>query len=89
MTKKTFNGKEYEVYTMQDWERDMTLKVQVGQAIEPAIYWQLLCSVPPKQNGYYFQPGEAYDWDFEHCCQRYSTFQQLEGDYYLYIGLRA
>lgn len=45
---KTIDGKTYNVYTDKDWERDKTLKVQVGQLIEPSIYHKLLNSVPPK-----------------------------------------
>ena len=89
MEKKTIGGHEYEVYTMADWERDHTLKVQVGQLIEPEVYWQLLNSVPPVCfRGTYFQPGEPDSYDFEHCCQLYQTFKNMGNDFYLYEGLQ-
>ena len=89
MTTKEFNGQTYEVYTDADWECDGTLKVQVGQVIEPAVFWELCNSLPPHrwEKGV-FQPGEAYNYDMEKCCQTYQTFESIEGDYYKYVGLK-
>lgn len=89
MEKKTFGGQEYDVYTMADWTRDRVLNVQVGQVIEPDVFWQLCESVPPHKWGRsVFQPGEAYSWDFDNHCQLYQTFEQMGGDYHKYVGLK-
>lgn len=89
MEKKTMYGQEYEVYTNADWERDSVLKVQVGQLIEPDVYYQLLESVPPVcYRGAYFQPGEPDSWDWERGCQLYQTYKRMGDDYYLYEGLQ-
>lgn len=90
MAKKTIDGREYDVYTMQDWERDRTLKVKVGQAIEPDVFWQLCNALPPHRWSMgVFQPGEpdSFDWDSRR--NLYQTFEQLGGDYYKYVGLKA
>ena len=89
METKTISGKTYNVYTNADWERDRTLKVQVGQLIEPSVYFELLNSVQPKAYRYgVFQPGEAYSWDWDKGCALYQTFEEIEGHYYLYVGLK-
>jgi hypothetical protein len=88
MITKEINGKVYEVYTMQDWEDDKTLKVKEGQVIEPAIYWHLLNCLPPKQNGDFFQVGEPYSHDWTTGKALYQTYEHLEDNYYLYIGLK-
>ena len=89
MEKKTIDGREYDVYTDADWERDRTLKVQVGQLIEPSVFYQLLNSVPPKAYLHdVFQPGEPEDWDWDKSCNLYLTFERVDGDYYKYVGLK-
>ena len=89
MTRKNFDGREYSVYTMQDWEEHGTLAVAVGEVIEPDVFWQLLNSVPPKRyGGGVFQVGEPDSWDFDHCCNLYQTFERIEGDYWKYVGLK-
>lgn len=89
MEKKTIDGHEYDIYTMADWTKDGTLGVQVGQVVEPDVFWQLCEAVPPHRWGRgVFQPGEAYDYDMEQCCQVYQTFEQMGGDYYKYVGLK-
>ena len=40
MEKRTIEGREYDVYTEQNWERDRTLKVQAGQLIAHEVFWQ-------------------------------------------------
>lgn len=89
MEKKVIDGKTYDVYTDADWERDKTLKVQVGQVIEPKVYYQLLNAVPPKafMHGV-FQPGEPDSWDWEKHCNLYKTFHHVGEDYYKYVGLK-
>lgn len=89
MEKTTIDGREYSVYTMQDWEEHGTLAVAEGQVIEPDIFWHLLNSVPPKTYGMgRFQVGEPDSWDFEHCCNLYQTFEHIEGNYWKYVGLK-
>jgi len=89
METKTISGKTYNVYTNADWERDRTLKVQVGQLIEPSVYYQLLNSVPPKAYRHgVFQPGEAYSHDWDKGCALYQTYEHVGYDYYKYVGLK-
>ena len=89
MEKKTIDGREYDIYTMADWAKDRELKVEVGQVIEPDVFWQLCEALPPhKWRGGIFQPGEPYDYDMEQQCQVYQTFEQMGGDYYKYVGLK-
>ena len=78
------------VYTMSDWERDHTLKLEVGQVIAPEVYFELRDSVPPTTNHFgYFQPGEAYTHDRQGI-QLYMTFKAVKDKYgfYEYIGLK-
>ncbi len=89
MAKMTIGGRECDVYTMQDWERDGTLKVKEGQVIEPDVFWELCNSLPPHRwDKGVFQPGEAYSYDMEKCCQTYQTFESMGEDYYKYVGLK-
>ena len=89
MLQQTFNGKTYDVYTSEDWERDSTLKVKEGQVIEPEVYWQLLNAVPPKSyRGHIFQPGEPYSHDWNTGQALFQTFESMGGNYYLYVGLQ-
>jgi hypothetical protein len=90
METKTINGRSYDVYTNADWERDKTLKVQVGQVIEPDVFWQLCNALPPHRwcMGV-FQPGEAYSHDWDKGCALYQTFEDMGGDYYKYVGLKS
>lgn len=49
------------VYTMEQWAKDGSLKIKVGQEVDSAVIDRLLNALPPT---YYkkgiFQPGEAY-----------------------------
>lgn len=75
---------------MQDWERDRTLKVEVGQVIEPAVYWQLLNSLPPQTYGRgTFQPGEPYSHDWTTGSPLFQTFESVGDDYWKYVGLKT
>jgi len=89
MEKRTIEGREYDVYTEQDWEADGVLKVQVGQVIEPGVFWQLLNSLPPRtyKRGI-FQPGEAYSYDWNSGMNLYQTFEQMGDNYWKYVGLK-
>lgn len=89
MEKRTIDGKTYDVYTFADWQKDKVLKIKVGQLIEPAIYWDLLCALPPKSNGHVFQVGEPFSHDWNSGTALYQTFEDMGGNYYLYIGLRG
>ena len=76
------------LYTERDWEKDGTLKVQVGQIITPEVYFQLLGAVPPKSYGRVFQVGEAHSYDWERGVMLYDTFEHVGDNYYKYVGLR-
>lgn len=89
MERKEINGKEYLVYTMRDWEEDGTLKVEVGQLIAPYVFFQLLGSVPPKTYGNgLFQVGEPYSHDWNTVQALYRTFEEIDRNYWLYVGLK-
>lgn len=89
MEKKTIGGIEYDVYTMQDWERDRTLSVKEGQLIEPEVFWQLLESLPPHKYGKgVFAVGEPYTHDWNTGQALYQTFESMGDYYYKYIGLK-
>lgn len=78
-----------DVYTMDNWAEDRTLKVQEGQIIAPEVFYQLLESVPPETySSGIFQPGEAYSHDFKTGRALYMTFENVGDDYYKYVGLR-
>ncbi len=73
------------IYTQQDWERDGSLKVQVGQCIDDTVFENLLNAVPPTTyKSYCFQPGEA--WSHYKGYPLYLTFVKAnEG--WMYKGL--
>ena len=76
-----------EIYTYKQWEKDGSLKVQIGQQIEKKIYFQLLECMPPTCNGKIFQCGEAYSHDWKTGRALYMTFECKDGEYY-YVGLK-
>lgn len=89
MEKLTIDGREYDVYTEQDWVADRTLSVQEGQLIEPAVFWQLLNSVPPQRYGRgIFQPGEPYSHDWNSGRALFQTFESMGNNYWKYVGLK-
>lgn len=76
-----------EIYTMQDWRNDKSLKVQIGQYIDEEVFEQLLDSIPPiTYSRGVFQPGEAYDHNMETGNPLYQTFVK-NNDLYQYVGL--
>lgn len=81
-----------DVYTMDDWRRDGTLKVKEGQLISPDVFYELLESTPPTSTGRIFQPGEAYSHRFvgypENFELLYQTFKNEGNNYYRFIGLQ-
>lgn len=73
------------MYTMQDWERDKELRVEIGDTIDQDVFYQLRDCVPPTTLSMgLFQVGEAKDRD-EHGHALYSTFM-CDGDNWIYIG---
>lgn len=80
------------IYTTEQWEKDGTLKVKEGQIISPAVFYELLNSVPPTTYaGGFFQMGEAYIHNSMGEAL-YSTFKHVSDDekgkpLYKYIGL--
>jgi len=87
MTTRTINGIQYEVYTDKDWCKDRNLSVEVGQLIEPSVYYQLLNALPPKRNDDLFQCGEPYSHDWNTGLPLFKTFERMDDNYYKYIGL--
>lgn len=88
MKEKEINGIKYDVYTYEDWCNDGDLSVKVGQLIDPRVYFQLLNSLPPKQNGIYFQCGEPDSHDWNTGKALYKTYESMGEHYYKYIGLK-
>jgi len=82
-----------EIYTMQQWEVDRTLKVEQGQKIAPDVFYQLLNAVPPcTYSRGIFQVGEPYAHDWNTGLALYQTFHYIEDDtngqpIYQYVGL--
>ena len=67
------------IYTMQDWERDGIINVQVGQAIEDKVFYELRDCVPPAYlGGGLFQVGEPAGHDAVTYLPLYDTYQRLE-----------
>lgn len=90
MEKLNINGNVYDVYTEQDWETDRVLKVQVGQLIEPSVFYQLRDCVPPQTYGRgFFQPGEADSHDWTTGRPLYQTFESMGCNYWKYVGLQT
>lgn len=80
---------ESNVYTMDNWEKDGTLNLKIGQVISPEVYTRLLNAMPPEANTrLYFQPGEAYSHDFNTGKALFMTFKSVGDNYYKYIGLK-
>lgn len=76
------------VYTMENWRNDGSLKLSVGQFIDEEVFEQLLDSVPPQTYGRgIFQPGEAYDANANTGKPLYMTF--VKEDLWKYVGLCA
>lgn len=78
------------IYTMQDWERDGVLKLEVGQVIAPEVFYQLRDCVPPTTYGKgIFQVGEPTDHDWNTGKALYQTFEKVDVEnHYKYVGLR-
>jgi hypothetical protein len=80
-----------DIYTMEQWEKDKTLNVKVGQFISNEVFWELCGALPPAtwERGI-FQPGEAYSHDWNRNCALYQTFKKNgTGDAeYQYVGLK-
>lgn len=74
------------IYTIEDWRRDGTLKVKPGQLIDDEVFYQLRDSVPPTtMKRTCFQPGEAYSMSTDFT-ELFQTFIQKE-EGWLYVGL--
>ena len=75
-----------DLYTIDDWRNDGTLKVKVGQCIDDDVFEELSGSVPPRSySRRCFQPGEAQcpSVDGE---ELYKTFTNINGNW-KYLGL--
>ena len=74
------------IYTSEDWTKDGSLKVKVGQYVADDVIEELLNSVPPTTyKATCFQPGEAYSHSEEYI-PLYMTFI-TENGMWKYIGL--
>ena len=79
---------EGDVYSMEDWERDGTLKIQPGQAVSDDIVRELLNCVPPATYGKgIFQPGEPWSHDRNTGRQLFQTFERDESGW-RYVGIK-
>lgn len=75
-----------DIYTNDDWAKDGTLRVRVGQYISNDIYEELLNAITPATDkSTLFQPGEAYSMS-EDYIDLYMTFIPENG-LWKYIGL--
>lgn len=78
---------EGDVYTMEDWERDGSLKIQPGQAVSDDVVRELLYCVPPATYGKgIFQPGEPWSHD-RNGRQLFQTFERDESGW-RYVGIK-
>ena len=76
------------VYTMEDWQRDGSLKMHPGQTVDDAVVEELVNCVPPATYGNgIFQVGEPYDHDRNTGRALFLTFEHLESGW-KYIGLK-
>lgn len=76
------------VYTMEDWQRDGSLKIHPGQTVSDDVVRELLYCVPPATYGNgIFQVGEPYDHDWNTGRALFQTFERLESGW-KYIGLK-
>lgn len=74
------------IYTISDWARDGSLRVQVGQLIDCAVFERLLdCVLPTTYSLGLFQVGEAYDHD-KSGCALYATFKKNDEGWF-YCGI--
>lgn len=79
------------VYTSEQWAKDGTLKMAVGQEIEESIYYQMLNCMPPlrlkEPQGCTagFRVGEPYT--HRNGQPLYMAFGKRAGKYY-YLGLQ-
>lgn len=74
-----------EQYTMEQWQKDGSLKPAIGQAISEEVYWELLGAMPPACNERgIFQCGEPYSHDWNTGRALYMTFENL-----VYVGLKT
>ena len=77
---------ENNIYTIEDWRRDGSLKVKPGQLIDDEVFYRLRDDVPPTTlKRTCFQPGEAYTMS-EDYVELFKTFIQKE-EGWLYVGL--
>ena len=71
-------------YTMDDWRKDGTINLEIGQEVDNEVLNQLINGVPPHYLQYgVFQPGEAFDMDRNTWENLYMTFKGNT-----YIGLK-
>ena len=79
-------------YTMEDWEKDGSLKIQIGQVTSDEVIESLLNCLPPTTYGRgIFQVGERKDSDYEELVNNdnyielFDTFKRESGEW-IYCG---
>ena len=74
-------------YTMEQWYKDGSLKLQVGQLIDENVFFEMRdCMLPHFFKLGIFQPGEAYDHDAENGQPLYMTFKNTSNGWQ-YMGI--
>lgn len=74
------------MYTMQDWERDGSLKLTVGQRVSDEVVRELINCVPPAHlGGGLFQTGEPASTDAETYASLFDTYRR-EDKGWTYLG---
>lgn len=74
-------------YTLEQWRKDGSLKLQVTQLIGDDVFFQLRDCVLPHFYKYgIFQPGEPYDHDAENGVPLYMTFRKTSNGWQ-YMGI--
>lgn len=75
------------IYTMEQWNHDGTLKIKVGQRVAEDVVFQLRDCVPPAYlSRTMVQVGEAYDNDAEHPSRELFTTFTKEAGVWTYRG---
>lgn len=87
ISNKWINAIQFPVYTMEQWRKDGSLKLQVGQLIDENVFFEMRdCMLPHFFKLGIFQPGEAYDHDAENGQPLYMTFKKTSNGWQ-YMGI--
>ena len=76
------------IYTMKDWERDGSINIKAGQAVEDAVVNELKNCVPPATLSHgVFQVGEPTSHDWNTGQPLFATFERGGDNVWIYKGL--